>query len=106
MTKSSSNIHLCSFSSGLDELTRKQQKNAASVLRVLAAEKRFSVFEASANADIAKTMDRLLTNSYSTIAPDGTKKDYGPLLNIMGGAYPWTDVELTEGGQRLLEDAA
>ena len=90
----------------LDELTRKQQRDLASVLRVLAAEKGFTVFAATANKDIAKTMDRLLTKSYSTIAPDGTKKDYGPLLNILGGAYPWTNVALTADGLRLLEESA
>ena len=106
MKKSKSNVHLCAFSSGLDDLTRKQQRDHASVLRVLAEEKGFTVFAATENQDIAETMDRLLTNSYSTVAPDGTKKDYGPLLNISGGLYPWTEVELTAGGQRLLEDSA
>ena len=91
---------------GLDELTRKQQRDTASVLRVLAAEKGFTVFAATENQDIAETMDRLLTNNYSTAAPDGKKKDYGPLLKITGRVYPWTYVELTEGGVRLLEDAA
>ena len=40
---------VCTFSSGLDDLTRKQQGDVATVLRVLKSAGRFSAFEASAN---------------------------------------------------------
>ena len=38
------------------------------------------------------------------VAPDGTKRSYGKLINVLGGNFPWTRIELTDGGKRLLED--
>lgn len=78
--------HICSFSVGIEELPRKKQRNAAEVLKVLAEHKRFSVFEATANQVIAGTMDRM----------------QGKYFKVIGGQYPWCEIELTEDGKSLL----
>ena len=80
-------VFICSFTSGLDDLPRKQQAQFEPVLRVLEATGRFSVFEATANQTIAKTMTRLMRSGY---------------VESMGGAYPWTKVRLTEAGKKLI----
>lgn len=92
------------FSSGLDDLPRAKQKDVFSVLQVLDKCKRFSVFEATANDDIARMMTRLMHKGYSVISADGSKKEYGMLIKDVGGAYPWTNVEITDGGRRLLDE--
>lgn len=78
---------LCSFSVGIDDLTLKEQAQCEPVLRVLQRSGRFSVFEATANQTIAKTITRLMKGGY---------------LKSMGGAFPWTNVQLTEAGKRLI----
>lgn len=99
------NIHLCSFGAGLDEMKRKDQADPLKVLRVLAKSGRYSVFEATDNQTIARTMDRLRFKEYRWRSPSGfRKKTYGVLLEATGGQYPWTNVALTDGGKRLLED--
>lgn len=92
------------FSAGLDELTRKQQADPAAVLRVLQKTKRFSCFEASANETIGRTVTRLIHKGAEVVKPDGSRKKYGKLLEMVGGNYPWTHVELTDGGIAYLED--
>lgn len=82
-------VHVCSFSVGIDELPHKDQSDAAKVLRVLAEHKRFSVFEATANTVIASTMDRM----------------QGKYFKVIGGQYPWCQIELTQEGKDLLEEA-
>ena len=97
---------ICSFSSGLDDLPRKKQNDAVEVLKVLKASGRFSVFEATANDVIARMMYRLIHKGYSVIR-DGVRTDYGLLIetdNTCG--FPWTNVKLTEAGERLLADSA
>lgn len=81
-------VHLCTFSVGIDELPRSKQRDAAEVLKILAANKRFSVFEATANNVIAKTMDRM----------------QGHYFTVTGGSYPWCEIELTEAGKKLLAE--
>lgn len=85
-----SRVHICRFTAGLDELTRKQQKDVATVLRTLKETKRFSVFEATANQVIAKTVTLVF--------------ERGLVENTKQGAFPWTYVVLTEAGERFLED--
>ena len=97
-------VYICSFTAGLDELTRKQQRDAVAVLRVLKASGRFSIFEATENQTIAVMLDRLLHKGYSVVR-DGVRTDYGRLIEKTGGQYPWTNVKLTAGGIRLLSDA-
>lgn len=97
-------IFLCSFTSGLDDLTRKQQRDPVSVLRVLKDTGRFSVFEATANQTIAVMMDRLMHKGCSVVR-NGVRTDYGRLIEKTDGDFPWTNVKLTAGGIRLLSDA-
>lgn len=98
------NIFVCSFSEGLDDLKRKDQANAVAVLRVLQRAGRFSIFEATANQTIARTMSRLCHKGYSVFR-DGVRTDYGKLIDTDNSCgYPWTNVTLTEGGKRLLSD--
>ena len=104
--KTYSPIYLDCFSAGLDDLTREHQADEVKVLRVLQKTKRFSCFEASENATIARMMTRLMNKTYTRIDRDGTRHEYGLLLRTTDGGYPWTNVALTEGGLRLLEDSA
>jgi hypothetical protein len=79
---------VCSLSAGLDDMKRKDQRDPIKVLRVLSQIKRFSVFEATDNAVIARTMTKLF--------------DWG-LAASVGGAFPWTNVEVTPKGLTALE---
>lgn len=102
-----SRIFICSFSSGLDDLPRKQQGDVVAVLRALKASGRFSVFEATANQTIARMMTRLTHKGCTLVDPDGTRREYGKLIetdNTCG--FPWTKVKLTAAGERLLADEA
>ena len=82
-------VHICVTSVGLEDLTRRQQRDKAQVLRVLHRHGRFSVFEATANQVIAKTMDAICANGL--VETD----------NSVG--YPWTKVKLTPAGLALLD---
>jgi hypothetical protein len=72
------------FSAGLDDLKRKEQGDHVKVLQVLERTKRFSVFEATENDTIAHTMTYIMQEGFA---------------HSVGGAYPWTEVELTEKGR-------
>lgn len=85
-----SGFHIDSFSAGLDDLTRRQAKNWRTVLRVLDRVKRFSVFEATANDDIARTMTDLASEQYKFIVVDDSP------------GYPWSNVALTDAGRAYL----
>lgn len=85
---SPSAVFLDSFSVGLDVLTRRQQADVATVLSVLAREKRYSVFEATANQVIATTMDRIVRD--------------GLITTDTSCGFPWTRCELTEKGRLML----
>lgn len=82
-------VFLDRFSSGLDELTRRQQADVGEVLTVLDREMRYSVFEATENQTIAKTMDRIIAEELIT-----TDNSCG---------YPWTRCELTDAGREYLK---
>lgn len=84
-------VHICRHTAGLDELTRRQQAVPRLVLGVLARTKRFSVFEASDNQVIARTMTYLSSDGF---------------FRATGGAFPWTEVELTPAGERLVDGRA
>jgi hypothetical protein len=83
-------VFIDTFSAGLDDLTVKQAQCVDTVLRTLDRIKRFSVFEASANQTIARTMT------------DVFKKGY---VKDIGGAYPWTHVEITPAGRAIIDAA-
>lgn len=98
-------IIVCSFSSGLDELTRLQQGDVVAVLKTLKARGRFSCFEATANQKIATLMTRLCHKGFSVVR-NGVRTDYGRLIETDNSCgYPWTEVKLTQSGEQLLADA-
>lgn len=76
------------FSAGLDELPRRKQRSVAEVLKVLYATGEYSIFEATANKDIARTMDEIVARKLIT-----TDNSYG---------YPWTRCKLTAAGLELI----
>lgn len=85
----SDHVHICCFSVGLDELTRRKQRSAIAVARVLAEAGKFSVFEVTANEDIARTVTKLGGKlGWFTYEPQG---------------FPWTKVTLTDDGRRALK---
>ncbi|MFS2047534.1 hypothetical protein ACEN9J_02995 [Variovorax sp. Varisp41] len=96
----------CSFSAGLDGLTRKQQADHIAVLRVLKRTGRFSAFEASENMVIARTMTRLIHKGLTTIK-DGVRTNHGKLIETDHSCgYPWVHVTLTPAAEALLREVA
>lgn len=83
-----SRIMVDSFSSGLDDMKRKDQRDEVAVMRKLATMKRYSIFEVTANQDIAKMMTDIVKRG---------------LIETTGGQYPWTTFKITEAGQRLID---
>lgn len=81
-------IHICCFTSGLEDLSRKEQADLSVVLRFMRDHKRFSCFEASANPVIARTMTRICQEGF---------------IRDIGGEYPWTNYELTDKGMKGAE---
>jgi hypothetical protein len=93
------------FSAGLDEMKRKDQRDPLKVLTVLARTGRFSCFEASENADIAKTMTALMRGPLiESYVPDSYrgKPEPGGAVAPDQSTYPWTFVRLTEAGKAAL----
>lgn len=76
---------LCSFSSGLDDLSKEDQRDDYKVCRVLAEAGKFSIFEVT--EDIGETLGRLHDRGWFV---------YG------GGEYPWTEVDITSKGRKAL----
>lgn len=76
-------VFISRHTAGLDDLTRREQKDEEKVLRRLHEIKQFSVFEATDNPVIAGMMDWLLKAGHIEITPKG---------------FPWSDVKLTESG--------
>lgn len=72
-------IFVCELTSGLDNLSRREQRDAGIVLNVLEARGRFSVFEATANQVIARTITELQEAGLIRVTPEG---------------FPWSRVEL------------
>lgn len=75
------------FSAGLDDLTRKQQKDHVEVLRALSKMTLYSVFEATENDSIARTMDYIIKAGF---------------IKHTGGAFPWSNFELTDAGRAAI----
>jgi hypothetical protein len=80
-------VHVCSFSA-LDDLPARSRTDARAVLAMLTRARRFSVFEATEHASLALTLDLLFR---------------GGFVKRSGGEYPWTNVEVTEIGQALID---
>src|SRR5690606_39250655 len=85
-----SGVHICSFDA-LPDVTRKQQRDQVYVLGALAQAGRFSVFEATANQTIARTMTFIMQSGW---------------VRDIGGEYPWMKVEITDAGRAVLEGNA
>lgn len=83
-------VHICCFSTELDDLSRKEQRSSEAVLKVLRKTKRFSAFEVSDNPTIARTMTALIQS--------------GRIMTDNSIGYPWTIVTHIDGER--LEDAA
>ena len=79
-------VFICSFTSGLDDMKRKDQKDVVKVLRVLNKCNRYSVFEATENQTIAQMMTRLHHKGSTMVQPDGSRREYGLLIKRTGGA--------------------
>ena len=76
----------------LDELTIKQCKCARTVFKVLSSYKfRFSVFDATKNMTIAKTMQWL-----------EDKSGWCKRTEVQPG-YPWIQLEITPEGEKILK---
>ena len=78
-------IHIDSFSA-MENLTKKQQSDTATVLRALHKAGRFSCFDASENPVIAGTITRICHSKPPLIEPDNETP------------YPWTKAKLTPAG--------
>ena len=85
-----SRMMIDNFSSGLDEMKRKDQRDEVAVMRKLLTMKRFSIFEVTANDTIANMMDDIVRRG---------------LIETTGGQFPWTTFKITEAGQRLVDEA-
>lgn len=79
--------HIDTFTSGLDDLSKRRQSSTREVLRHLARAGMFSVFEATDNDVIAATVDRVLRKGLLETTPSG---------------FPWTKVTLTDAGRAVL----
>lgn len=82
-------MHICVFSSGLEDLSSRRQRDPIAVLAALAANPRFSVFEV--NNALAKQLDKLAADELIDYNPKDT--------------YPWCDVTITARGWRKLRTA-
>lgn len=86
--KESIPFHICVTSIGLEELTRKQQRDRVRVARLIAEAGRFSVFEATSSKEIARTIDAI--------------GEAGWFVFDESIGYPWVKVTLTDEGRKAL----
>ena len=80
-------MHIDCFTS-LDELKNKGQGDTVKVLKVLHRVKRFSVWDATENPTIARTMDRICNSKLVD-----TDHSCG---------FPWTECRLTSAGLKMI----
>jgi hypothetical protein len=85
-------VRICCFSSGIDEMKKKDQEDPVKVLAVLKCQPRFSAFEASANRGIARSITFLFERNL--------------VENVGDLGYPWVKVRITELGQSVLSGAS
>ena len=83
-------VYVDVFTVWLDDLTRKQQRDDLTVARVLAEHGRFSIFEATANQVVARTMTRIQESGWFVFDHESV-------------GYPWTLVTLTDLGKQVLD---
>lgn len=85
------NTFVCSFSSAISEMKRKDQGDPAKVLAVIEKSPRVSCFDLSENQTIARTVTRL--------KHDGLIEYPDPQPE-----YPWNNIVLTEAGKLKLKE--
>jgi len=93
------------FSVGLDEMPRRDQRNPLKVLAVMEKAGRFSTFEASANQTIARTVTDLMRGPWvESYVPDSYKgkPEIGGTVGPDQDTYPWTYVRITDAGYAAL----
>lgn len=83
-------LFLCSFTTGLEDIPRKQARDPLVVLARLQSNPRFSVFEATSNQIIATTLTNL-------------KRDGLITYPIPQAGYPWCRVALTDKATAALK---
>lgn len=85
-----SRVHIDYFGSAIGEMKRRDQSDNFKVLLVLKASPRFSVFDATDNQSIAKTLTRLMDLAFIEYpAPQP--------------GYPWAVAAITEKGIKFME---
>ena len=89
MTKSRTPVFITSWSSGLDAMKRRDQRYPDKVLQQLERSPRFSVFEATENATISKTMDWLVKEKLIEVDNESV-------------GYPWSIAKITTKGYALM----
>jgi hypothetical protein len=80
-------MHIDCFTS-LDELKNKDQGDTVKVLRVLHRVKRFSVWDASENPTIARTMGNICKSKL--------------IETDISCGFPWTECRLTPSGLKMI----
>ena len=86
-------VHLDYFSGAIGDMTRKDQRNFLKVLGVLQKHPRFSVFDCTANPEIANTLMYLSREELMEYIHPGPE-------------YPWMECRVTELGKAALSAAA
>jgi hypothetical protein len=81
-------VHVCTFTL-LDELPSKRRGDVRAVLAALAEAKRFSVFEATSDGRLARSLEKVHDAGWIRYVPMG---------------FPWTGVELTDLGRAVLAE--
>ena len=81
-------VFLDSFSGAIEDMKKKDQSDPVKVLSVLSKHPRFSIYDATGNLVIAKT----LTELYLT----------GLIVDAPKREYPWFEIEITERGKEAL----
>jgi hypothetical protein len=82
-------VYLDSFSGAIGDMTRKDQRNFLKVLGILQRHPRFSVFDCTANPEIANTMMYLNREELMEYIHPGPE-------------YPWMECRITELGRAAL----
>lgn len=84
-------VYIDTFSGAIGDMKRKDQADRMKVLAVLAKSPRFSVFDATDNQTIARSLEWLRRGGLITI--DNSR------------GFPWSDAVLTESGRAMLAGA-
>jgi len=83
----STHVVVCSFTT-LESIPARKRGNDRTVLAVLKEVGRFSVFDATGDIRLSRTLDRLGRNG---------------MIRMTSEPFPWIRAEITEAGEALLE---